>query len=154
MKNIDLSDLIQNGQIREEPDIGWDQVTRLIKRAFEDLISAEKTLSFDEPGAMDFAYKAMFHSANALIRSYGFRPGATRQHHGVIVAVERILGEKSKSLILKFDRLRKRRNQFEYQGLFEMGEQELLDSIGQAKEFVIRIRQTLEESNPQKSFDI
>jgi len=153
MKKFDLSDLIQNGQIHEEPNIGWDQVDRLMRRAFEDLNSAKKILAFDEPGAMDFAYKAMFHSANALIRSHGFRPGGTRQHHGVIVAVDRILGEQSKDLILKFDRLRKRRNQFEYQGLYEMGNQELLDSIEQAKEFVVRIRRSLEESNPQKRFN-
>ena len=78
MKKIDLRDLIQEGQIQEEPGIGWDQVERLIKRASEDLKSAERNMPFDEPGAMDFIYKAMFHAGNALIRSYGFRPGATQ----------------------------------------------------------------------------
>src|SRR3989338_1335172 len=102
---------------------------------------------------MDFIYKAMFHAANALIRSYGFRPGAVRQHQGVILAVEKILGEDSKALILKFDRLRKRRNQFEYQGIFEMGRTELQDSIAQAKTFVRLIQSTLEKSNPQKRFN-
>ncbi|MBI4431148.1 MAG: hypothetical protein HY587_05505 [Candidatus Omnitrophica bacterium] len=87
MKKIDLSDLIREGQIQEEPSIGWDQVEQLIRRAFEDLKSADRNMPFDEPGAMDFIYKAMFHAANALLRSYGFRPGATRQHQGVITAV-------------------------------------------------------------------
>ena len=63
MKRIDLRDLIQAGQIQEEPDIGWDQVERLMRRAFQDLISAEKITGFDEPGAMDFVYKGMFHAA-------------------------------------------------------------------------------------------
>lgn len=153
MKKIDLSDLVREGQIQEEPGIGWDQVERLIRRAFEDLKSADRNMPFDEPGAMDFIYKAMFHAANALLRSYGFRPGATRQHQGVITAVERILGAESKFLILKFDKLRKRRNQFEYQGIFEMGREELRDSIEQAKRLVAAIRTELEKSNPQKYFD-
>ena len=153
MQKIDLQDLIGEGQIQEEPGIGWDQVERLLRRAFEDLKSAERNLPFDEPGAMDFIYKAMFHSGNALIRSYGFRPGATRQHQGVISAVGRILGPEFKTLILKFDKLRKRRNDFEYQGIFEMGREELKDSIEQAKQLIAAIRKSLEQSNPQKQFD-
>ncbi len=154
MAKPDLRDLIQEGQIQEEPGIGWDQVERLFKRAFEDLKSAERNLPFDEPGAMDFIYKAMFHAGNALIRSYGFRPGAVRQHQGVIAAVGRILGDESKTLILKFDKLRKRRNEFEYQGIFAMGREELKDSIGQAKQLVAVIRKALEDTNPQKQFDL
>lgn len=152
MKKVDLSDLIRSGQIQEEPSIGWDQIERLIKRSFEDLKSAERNLPFDEPGSMDFIYKSMFHAANALIRSYGFRPGATRQHQGVVLAVEKMLEEDSKALILKFDRLRKRRNQFEYQGIFEMGRTELQDSVAQARAFVQLIKSTLEKRNPQKRF--
>lgn len=153
MKKVDLSDLIRNGQIQEEAHIGWDQIERLMKRSYEDLKSAERNLPFDEPGSMDFIYKAMFHAANALIRSYGFRPGSIRQHQGVISAIEKILGDDSKALILKFDRLRKRRNQFEYQGIFEMGRTELKDSVAQAKTFVRLIQSTLGKSNPQKHFN-
>lgn len=153
MQKPDLRDLIREGQIQEEPGIGWDQVERLIKRAFEDLKPAERNIPFDEPGAMDFIYKAMFHAANALIRSYGFRPGGARQHQGVIAAVERILGPGFKTLILKFDKLRKQRNQFEYQGIFEMGREELKDSVQQENRLVAAIREALLRSNPQKQFD-
>lgn len=110
-------------------------------------------MPFDEPGAMDFIYKAMFHSGNALIRCYGFRPGATRQHQGVITAVGRILGPESKDLILKFDKLRKRRNEFEYQGIFAMGREDLKGSIEQARQLVLAIRKALETLHPQKRFD-
>ena len=89
------------GQIQEESGIGWDQVERLIKRAFEDLKSAERNLP---------------------------------------------------ALILKFDKLRKRRNEFEYQGVFEMGREELKNSIEHAKQLVTAIRKSLEDSNPQKQF--
>ena len=65
-----------------------------------------------------------------------FRPGPVRPHQGVIEAVGRILGKDCEMLILKCDRLRKRRNQFEYQGLFEMGDQELEETVVHAGEFV------------------
>src|SRR3989338_7709653 len=101
MQKIDFSDLIRSGQIQEEHPIGWDQVDSLIKRAFEDLKSAERDLPVDKPAAMVFIYKSMFHSANALIRSYGLKPGNLKQHQGIITAVERILGVEYKTLILK-----------------------------------------------------
>ena len=44
MKKIDLGDLMRNGQIQEEPAIGWDQIERLMKRSFEDLKSADRNL--------------------------------------------------------------------------------------------------------------
>jgi len=66
--------------------------------------------------------------------------------------VGRILGPEYKALILKFDKLRKRRNEFEYQGIFTMGREELKDSIEQAKQLVVVIRKSLEDSNPQKQF--
>lgn len=59
MPKPDLRDLIQEGQIQEESGMGWDQVERLIKRAFDDLESSNRNLPFDEPGAMDFIYKAI-----------------------------------------------------------------------------------------------
>ncbi len=50
------------------------------------------------------------------------------------------------------ERLRKRRNEFEYQGIFEMGRAELKDAVEHAKRFVERIREQLGEVNPQKKF--
>lgn len=58
-------------------------------------------------------------------------------------AVKRILGAEAYALILKFDKLRQRRNQFEYQGLFEMGSQELDEALHQAGELVEVIRRRI-----------
>ena len=143
MKEIDFSDLIQSRQIQQEPAIGTDQVQRLMKRADKDLASAEEVKSFDEAAAMDLAYKAMFHAANALLGLNKLRPGPVRQHRIVIEAVGRILEPEAHLLLLKFDKLRKRRNQFEYQGLFEMGSQELDEALEQAKKLVNVIRKKI-----------
>lgn len=140
MTKINFDDLIKNRQIQKEPAIGRDHVQRLMKRADKDLASAEAIKQMDEAMAMDTAYKAMFHASNALLGTYKLRPGPIRQHQGVIEVVSRILGDDVHALIQKFDKLRKRRNQFEYEGLFEMGSQELEEALHQAGELVDVIR--------------
>ncbi len=143
MDRINFDDLIKAGQLQREPSIGRDQAQRLMMRADKDLASADAVKSFDEAAAMDLAYKAMFHASNALIGTFKLRPGPVRQHQGVIEAVRRILGAEAHALILKFDKLRTRRNKFEYQGLFEMGQQELEDALHQAGELVEIIRRRI-----------
>jgi uncharacterized protein (UPF0332 family) len=133
MGKINFKDLVEKGQLKRESYIGPDQVERFLKRADKDLASSAKLVTSDEVGAMDFIYKAVFHAANGLVRSFGYRPGPVRQHRGVIPAVERILGKQSETLVLKFDQLRKRRNQFEYMAVIEMGTQELKDTMKHTK---------------------
>ncbi|MFN0117357.1 MAG: HEPN domain-containing protein [Elusimicrobiota bacterium] len=146
MKKVNLKDLINSGQLQEEPAIGKDQVTRFLLRAEKDLAASEHIKNFDEAIAMQAAYDGMFHAANSLIRLHGYRPGATRQHQGVITAISRILGEDASILIKRFDRLRKRRNEFEYQGLYEMGTEEFLEALSYAKKFVALIRKEVKNS--------
>lgn len=125
MKENDFDDLIRSRQLQHDSDIGKDQVDRLLTRAQKDLETATELRDSDPALTMDVAYKAMFHAGNALLRTRKLRPGPVRQHQGVIEAVARILGPSSLVLIAEFDRLRKRRNQFEYQGQYEMGGHEL-----------------------------
>jgi uncharacterized protein (UPF0332 family) len=136
MKKSDFQDLIDAGQLRNEPAIGKDQVGKLLKRARRDLETAHRIKEFDEAIAMQAAYEAMFHSANALLRLHGYRPGPVRQHQGVIAAVSRILPREATLFIKRFDNLRKRRNEFEYQGLYQMGSEELGDALENAKAFM------------------
>jgi len=121
MPEIDFDDLIKSRQLKREPAIGQDQVDRLLKRAQQDLESAKMIKPTDEAAAMDLTYKAMFHAANAILGKHKLRPGPVRQHLGVIEAATRILPPEAETHLLKFDRLRRRRNLFEYQGVFEMG---------------------------------
>ncbi len=147
----DFKDLLEKGQLKHEPGIGKEQVELLMIRAEKDLDSASKLISFDEAGAMDFVYKAFFHTANALLRLHGYRPGPVRQHQGVLIAVERMLGKEYKQLLLKFNRLRKRRNRFEYLGIFEMGTQELKGYLEAAKQFVTAIKREINQMHSDKS---
>lgn len=147
MKKLpNLRDLIDAGQLKREPKAGSDQVARLIERARKDLESAHRLLDGDPAGAMDLIYKAYFHAANALLRQFGYRPGAVRQHIGVLTATERILGDEHDQLIALFDRLRKRRNEFEYQAVFEMGRTDLDLTFDAANRFLELVQKQLSKS--------
>lgn len=143
MTKPNFDDLIKNRQIQRESNIGEDQVKRLLERADKDLETALRNKEIDGAVAMDVAYKAMFHAAGALLRTHKLRPGPIRQHQGVIEAVGRILGKETKILMTEFDRLRKRRNLFEYQGQFEMGGQELDEALSHAEDLVEIIKKEI-----------
>lgn len=98
---------------------------------------------------MDLIYKSIFHSANALLRLQGFRPGDRRQHAGVLEAVRRTLGKKAESLLNQYDRLRRVRNKFEYQALFSLSSAELRTTLRQSKELVNLIMDKMQKDHPQ-----
>jgi uncharacterized protein (UPF0332 family) len=145
-----FTDLIRSGGLIREKAIGWDQVEKYLKRAKKDLISARLILAKDAPVAMDLVYKSMFHSANALIRSLGLRPGRISQHKAVIAACERILGREGKIFILRFNKLRQKRNYFEYGAGFLSSKEEIKNSLIEAEKFIHLIEVFLKNTNPQK----
>jgi uncharacterized protein (UPF0332 family) len=149
-KEPNYSDLLDNKSLKKEKSIGFDQINRLISRAIIDIEKAEKQLNDDLPTAMDLAYKSMFHASNALIRSQGYRPGSFQQHRGVVEAIRRSLGDEAKIVIKKFDKLRKARNEFEYQAIFDSSKTEIRSEIKTAKELVRLVRIYIEKKNPQQ----
>ncbi len=116
--------------------------------------TAKNLINFDEGATLTFIYNAMFHAANAIIRSQGYRPGNKFQHIGVIEAVNRTIGNEFKSLILKYDKLRIQRNKFEYQADCYSSKTQLLKDIDNAEEFVSVIEKYLQKNNPQLKLDV
>lgn len=96
----------------------------------------------------------MFHAANALIQSQGFRPGRIQQHIGVIEAVERTLGIETRPMIRKFDRLRQKRNEFEYQGLYRGTKTEIINGFHDAELLIEKIEKYIHKNNPQRKFKL
>ena len=150
---MDYDDLLKENKLKKEPDIGFDQVERLLKRSGKDLVTARQLIGKDEGLAAAAIYDAMFHAANALIRMQGYRPGTVRQHLGVIEAVSRTLGKNAENLVIKFDNMRVARNRFEYQAIFDMSEAQLEKALRDAEELVKIIAKYIFEKNPQKQFD-
>ena len=154
MSNPDFSDLVSQGSLKEERKIGQDQVIKLINRAKKDLETAKSLLNSDEAVAMTMVYSSMFHSANALVRLYGFRPGKVRQHAGLIEATSRILGVEIKDYILRFDILRIKRNLFEYQAIFDFSKIQIENNLIEAEKFVIIIEKFITDKIEQQSFNL
>lgn len=142
---MNYDDLVKNGQLKPEPNIKFDQTSRLLSQAKKDLEGAKEIIDKNEALALDATYKAMFHAANALIRSQGFRPGPTRQHLGIIEAVERSLGKEISELTDRFDNLRKKRNDFEYQAIFKSSRTEIENSFRDAEKFIKKIEEYIEK---------
>lgn len=145
-----LESLIRNGNIIREPAIGWDQVEIYLKRSKKDIQTARKVIVIDEASAMDLVYKSMFHASNALIRAYGYRPGKIRQHTGVIEATSALLGKDVEMLMEWFNRLRIKRNEFEYAAVFKSSETEIRDGFLLAESLLEKIEIHLTRKNPQK----
>lgn len=147
---MNFKDLIaQKGLVKEEK-IERDQIERYLKRAKKDLITARKILNIDEAVALDLVYKSMFHAANGLIRLFYLRLGKIRQHKAVIEATRRILGKKAEVLILEFDKLRQKRNYFEYGAGFKGSKGEIKNALSYAERFLGTVEQYVGQKNPQK----
>jgi len=108
----------------------------------------------DEGAALTLIYNAMFHAANALIRSQGYRPGNKFQHIGIIEAVKRTLGDDFEAIIFKFDKLRIKRNKFEYQAIYNISKTQLVSDIKDADAFIQVIEKYLKDRNPQLSLNL
>lgn len=147
---MNYDDLVGNDQLKKETNIQSDQIERLITQAKKDLADAKEAMEFSQTLALDSVYKSMFHTANALIRSQGFRPGKTRQHIGIVTALERTLGSKSKAIIKSFDNLRRKRNDFEYQAIFSSSKTEINGYFKTANELIDIVEKYIDDNNPQK----
>jgi len=151
---LNYKDLVAEEKLKKEKAIGIDQIHRFIKRAKKDLETAEIVVINDEGAALTLVYDAMFHAANALIRYQGYRPGNKLQHIGIIEAVRRTLGEEFEAMIFKFDKLRIKRNKFEYQAIYNISKTQLINDIKDASTFIKIIEKYLKDRNPQLSLDL
>ena len=151
---MNYKDLVAEGKLKKEKAIGIDQIHRFIKRAKKDLETAKIIVANDKGAALTLVYDAMFHAANALIRYQGYRPGNKLQHIGIIEAVKRTLGEDFEAMIFKFDKLRIKRNKFEYQAIYNISKTQLINDIKDAGTFIKIIEKYLKDRNPQLSLDL
>ena len=105
-------ELVKSGLLKEEK-IGFEQINRLIKRARQNLKSANILIqNNDEEGGFKFAYEAMLLAGRALVFSFNLRPRTEGSHKIVVEFAEKILGGHYKDLIQKFNKMRKKRHYF------------------------------------------
>ena len=146
---MNYKEFIKKGLIKEE-NIGFDQINKLLERAFRNIKSAKTLIKDDDKeGAFRFAYEAMLLAGRALIFSYGFRPRTIGSHKIVVDFVSEVLGKEYKILVQKFNRMRRKRNYLIYGAGLAVSGSETDNAIDSAKEFLGVIKKFIKEKNLQ-----
>jgi uncharacterized protein (UPF0332 family) len=138
----------------EERATEAQEVMGLMMRAERDLATARLLQDKDEEWSFAAAYQAMARSGRALILSEGYRPKGSRSrdtHKTVVTASGVILGEKHKSLINKFDRMRRKYQNFAVETGSMVSRYEAGQAIRDAEEFFSLVASRLKEKYSQMS---
>jgi uncharacterized protein (UPF0332 family) len=138
----------------EERAAETQEVLGLMMRAERDLATARLLQDKDEEWSFAAAYQAMARSGRALILSEGYRPKGSRSrdtHKTVVTASGVILGEKHKSLINKFDRMRRKYQNFAIETGSMVSRYEAGQAIRDAEEFFSLVASRLRDKYSQMS---
>ena len=138
----------------EECAAETQEVMGLMMRAERDLATARLLQDKDEEWSFAAAYQAMARSGRALLLSEGYRPKGSRSrdtHKTVVTASGVILGEKYKSLINKFDRMRRKYQNFMVEAGSMVSRYEAGQAIRDAEEFCSLVTTRLREKYSQMS---
>ena len=147
-------DALKEMGILEERAFETTEIMGLVTRAERDLITARLLEDKDEEWAFAAAYLAMARSARALIMSEGFRPKGVRSrdtHKTVVTATGVILGEQFKSLINKFDRMRRKYQNFMEESGRVISRYEANQAIRDGEEFLALVNGRIREKYSQMS---
>ena len=145
-----LKKLRAEGFLRKE-EIGTDQVKALLISAVKNIAASEKNIQIDEEACYTLAYNAMLKTARALVFLQNHRPSDGRQHMTTLEVAGVILGDEFSELILMFDKMRKKRNQFTYEPLLPLSMTEARNALKTAKRFHDRVRKFMADKYPQRN---
>jgi len=140
--------------IVEERTAEIAEVISLVTRAERDLATSKLLYEKDEEWAFAAAYQAMARSAKALMLSEGFRPKGVRGRDvqkTVVTAAGVILGEQYKSLINKFDRMRRKYQSFMEDAGRIISRYEAGQAVKDAEEFIALVNGRIREKYSQMS---
>ncbi|HXY61899.1 MAG TPA: HEPN domain-containing protein [Nitrospirota bacterium] len=145
--------LKETGIVEERP-AEISEIIALVTRAERDLMTSKILQDKDEEWAFAAAYLAMVRSARALIISEGLRPKGVRGRDAqktVVTAAGVILGDHYKSLINKFDRMRRKYQSFMEEAGRVISQYEAGQAIKDAAEFIELVNGRIREKYSQLS---
>ncbi len=140
--------------IVEERAAEITEIIALVTRAERDLSTSKLLQDKDEEWAFAAAYLAMARSARALILAEGFRPKGVRGRDAqktVVTAAGALLGEQHKSLINKFDRMRRKYQSFMEESSRIISRYEAGQAIKDTEEFLGLVNGKIREKYSQMS---
>lgn len=128
-------DLLKDGVIRRcEKDA--KSVKRLMERARQDIITAERNLKDDPECTFTFSYNALMRCGLALMSNDGFRPDIKDKHINIIKYSTVVLGKDNEDILSLYDYMRRKRNRFTYEPEIPCSDLEAKEAIKTAKEFL------------------
>lgn len=130
----------------------FDAVEKLIIRSAKDLKTAKANLSIDEGIAYTVAYLAMLRAGRAFMLLKGFRPVGGYQHKTVVEFMAQCLEKEYKSIVERFDRMRRKRNIFTYEIDITISRTEAESAFATAVKFVNLIKDVIKKESPQGHF--
>jgi uncharacterized protein (UPF0332 family) len=140
--------------IVEERTADIAEVITLVTRAERDLATSKVLYDKDEEWAFAVAYQSMARSGKALVLSEGLRPKAVRGRDAqktLVTTVGVILGTHFKSLINKFDRMRRKYQSFVEDAGRIISRYEAGQAIKDAEEFIALVNGRIREKYSQMS---
>ncbi|MCX6766691.1 MAG: HEPN domain-containing protein [Candidatus Moranbacteria bacterium] len=144
-----FDELIKRGLLKKEK-IGLDQVRALLASSAKNLNASRKTIAIDEETCFAMAYAAMLKIARAILFLHSLRPSDGQQHKTTIEVAGNILGSDFRELIEKFDKMRRKRNQFTYDPLLPLTDRETKEALQTAEKFSAEVRRRLEKEDSQE----
>jgi uncharacterized protein (UPF0332 family) len=145
--------IILNQGLIKKQKVDLLQIEALLSRAKKDIMVATSNLEIDEEVTYNYAYLAMLRCGRAIVFLKGYRSIDGQQHKTIIELSGEILGKGFKNLIKKFDRMRRKRNQFTYDPFLPVSEVEANTALKTAGEFVDKAIERLKKENPQLRLD-
>jgi uncharacterized protein (UPF0332 family) len=140
--------------IVEERNAEVNEIIALVTRAERDLSTSRMLQDKDEEWAFAAAYLTMARAARALILAEGFRPKGVRGRDAqktVVTAAGALLGDQYKSLINKFDRMRRKYQSFMEESSHIISRYEAAQAIVDADELLGLVIRRIREKYSQLS---
>ena len=135
---MNSEEFLKNNLIKKvKPD--FDQINHQIKRARQDLKTAEANLPIDTTWALTIAYHAMIRAGRALMYAQGYLPTANQSQKTIVEFTNISLGSDYHELVTKFNRLRRRRHGFIYDSKNHVNLEEAKSALETAQRLIDRI---------------
>ncbi len=134
----------------KQQNTNFPSIINFFNGATKKFYKAKKILTLDEETAYQMFYEAMLKASLALMLSYGLRPRSLPGHHQNIIGFcGKKLGQEFKDIVNSFDKMRRKRNQAIYQPIAIITETEAKNSLKTAEEYLLVIKEHLNDNNPQ-----
>jgi uncharacterized protein (UPF0332 family) len=112
------------------------------------LLTAEAVVPIDLTWSFAIAYHAMIRAGRALMFSRGYLPTAKNSHKTIMEFAGLILGDEYHDLMLRFNRMRRKRHDFIYDSQNHTTAFEAKSAIETAKKFINKITSLVSDKKP------